>query len=64
MFAGSRKYFADVLHFVDCGDQMFVGKVEERLCVLQPWIQVKVQVRRGRGHFDFTGGTGGFPSLA
>ena len=43
---------------------MFVGKVEERLCVLQPWIQVKVQVIGGRGHFDFTGGTGGFPSLA
>ena len=24
---------------------MFVGKVEQHLCVLQPWIQVKVQVR-------------------
>ena len=26
---------------------MFVGKVEARLCVLQPWIQVKVQVIGG-----------------
>ena len=24
---------------------MFVGKVVERLCVLQPWIQVRVQVK-------------------
>ena len=26
---------------------MFVGKVEARLCVLQPWIQVRVQVMGG-----------------
>ena len=26
---------------------MFVCKVEERLCVLQPWIQVRVQVMGG-----------------
>ena len=64
MFAGSRKHFSDVQHCATLWGLNVCWQSGGALVCSSALDPGQSPGHGGRGHFDFTGGPGGFRSLA